>query len=31
VKVNGEWKIKRRQIINDANEGFGAPPPKPAE
>jgi hypothetical protein len=31
VKVNGEWKIKRRQIINDANAGFGAPPPaKPA-
>jgi len=27
VKVNGEWKIKRRQIINDANAGFGAPPP----
>lgn len=32
VKVNGEWKIKRRQIINDANAGFGSPPPaaKPA-
>ena len=32
VKVNGEWKIKRRQIISDANEGAGAPPPpaKPA-
>ncbi|MBO9669027.1 MAG: nuclear transport factor 2 family protein [Sphingobium sp.] len=27
VKVGGEWKIKRRQIINDANAGFGAPPP----
>jgi hypothetical protein len=27
VKVKGEWKIKRRQIINDANAGFGAPPP----
>ncbi len=30
VKVKGEWKIKRRQIINDANAGFGAPPAKPA-
>lgn len=31
VKVKGAWKIKRRQIINDANAGFGAPPPsKPA-
>ncbi|HTQ99112.1 MAG TPA: nuclear transport factor 2 family protein [Candidatus Acidoferrum sp.] len=32
VKVKGEWKIKRRQIINDANAGFGTPPPaaKPA-
>jgi ketosteroid isomerase-like protein len=32
VKVNGEWKIKRRQIINDANAGFAATPPaKPAQ
>ncbi len=31
VKVNGEWKIKRRQIINDANAGFGAPPPPAAK
>ena len=31
VKVKGEWKIKRRQIINDANAGFGPQlPPKPA-
>ncbi len=32
VKIKGEWKIKRRQIINDANAGFGPqlpPPPKP--
>lgn len=27
VKIDGEWKIKRRQIINDANAGFSAPPP----
>ncbi len=32
VKINGEWKIKRRQIINDANEGFApTPPAKPAQ
>jgi len=31
VKVNGEWKIKRRQIINDANAGMGAPASRPAE
>ncbi len=31
VKVKGEWKIKRREIINDANAGFSAAPPaKPA-
>jgi len=30
VKVKGEWKIKRRQIINDANPGFGAAPPPAA-
>lgn len=32
VKVNGEWKIKRREVIGDANAGMGAPPPaaKPA-
>lgn len=32
VKVNGEWKIKRRTIINDANAGFAPLPsaPKPA-
>ena len=32
VKIKGEWKIKRRQIINDANAGFGPqlPPAKPA-
>jgi hypothetical protein len=33
VKVNGEWKIKRRQVINDANPGFATPQPaasKPA-
>ncbi len=32
VKLGGEWKIKRRQIINDANEGFApTPPAKPAQ
>jgi hypothetical protein len=31
VKVKGEWKIKRRQIINDANAGFGAPAPSAAK
>lgn len=31
VKVKGEWKIKRRQIINDANAGFGAAPPPAAK
>ena len=31
VKVKGEWKIKSRKIINDANAGAGAPPAaKPA-
>jgi len=31
VKVKGEWKIKRREIINDANAGLSAAPPaKPA-
>lgn len=33
VKVKGEWKIKRRQIINDANAAFTPLPPntvKPA-
>ncbi|HEY1126024.1 MAG TPA: nuclear transport factor 2 family protein [Sphingobium sp.] len=32
VKVKGEWKIKRREVISDANAGMGAPPPaaKPA-
>lgn len=30
VKVKGEWKIKRREIISDANEGFSPPPAKPA-
>ena len=30
VKIKGEWKIKRRQIINDANAGFGPQLPPPA-
>jgi len=31
VKVAGEWKIKRRTIINDANAGFGGAAPSAAK
>jgi ketosteroid isomerase-like protein len=30
VKIKGEWKIKRREILSDANAGMAARAPRPA-